>query len=113
MGDGNGRRLWWLCVYDPSTGCATRPVGVVGVDGTDRWLSWLPHEPGAALWTQRVGPVADVAAVRVERWARLADGIVLGLVAIDDSPAAVDLAGAVEAAADIALAVAVTRRRAG
>lgn len=110
---GDERRLWWLTVYDPTTGCATRVVGVVGVDGCDRWLSWLPHEPCARLWTDRAGPIADITAVRPDRWAQLADGIVLGLVPIDDPPAAVDLAGSVEAAADVAIAASVTRRRAG
>ena len=108
------RRLWWLTVYDPETGIATRVVGVVGVEDRDRHLSWMPHDDGAARWANAIDNVADFAdivAVDVEAATVVADGIVLGFVAMDVPPVSPDLAGAVEAAVDRALTVAIENGR--
>lgn len=107
------RRLWWLTVYDPTTGCATNVVGVVGVQGPSRWLSWLPHHPDAWMWHDRLGPTADIIAVQPDAWAAVTDGVTLGLVEMANPPDAADLAGAVETAVDDALAADITRARVG
>ena len=100
------RRLWWLTVYDPDTGIATRVVGVVGAEGDQRHLSWMPLDDDAALWAEALNPVAgfgDIMAVDVDAAVEVADGIVLGFVEVDEIPTSPDLAGAVEAAVDHAL----------
>jgi hypothetical protein len=106
------RRLWWLTVYEPTTGCATRVVGVAGADAAGRYLSWLPHEDDVRLWLERLGPLTAVTAVHPDRWAELADGVVVGMIPIDEPPETGDLAGSVEAAVDGALVAAITTQRA-
>lgn len=102
------RSLWWLTVYDPETGLATRVVGVVGTEGTDRCLAWMPLEPAIGIWAQAladadVADLANLVAVDVAAAVDLADGVIVGLVEIDDPPPSVDLAGAVAAAIDRAV----------
>ncbi len=115
-----GRRLWWLTVYDPETGIATRIVGVVGTEPAERYLSWMPLDDGAARWADAIGNVTAIdnvddftgmVAVDVDAAAAVADGILLGFVAITDPPASPDLAGAVEAAIDLALGASIETRR--
>lgn len=108
------RRLWWLTVYDPETGIATRIVGVVGIEDGDRHLSWMPLEDDAARWADAIDNVddfADMIAVDVDAATTVADGIVLGFVAMDVPPSSPDLAGAVEAAVDLALTATIENGR--
>lgn len=114
------RRLWWLTVYDPETGIATRIVGVVGTEPGDRHLSWMPLDDGAARWADAIHNVNaidnvddfdNMVAVDIDAAATVADGIILGFVAIADPPASPDLAGAVEAAIDLALGASIETRR--
>lgn len=107
--DNPDRRLWWLTVYDPTTGCATRVVGVVGVDHTGRYVSWMPHDPGVASWWGRIHWLTDLTAAAVDG-STTVNGISIGMVAIEPPPPAVDLAGAVEAALDHALTAASATR---
>ncbi len=100
------RRLWWLTVYDPHTGIATRVVGVVGTQGHQRHLSWMPLSDDAAVWARVLVSdtgARDAMAVDVDAAISVADGIVLGFVEVDDPPPSADLIGAVEAAIDRAL----------
>lgn len=100
----SGRRLWWLAVYDPTTGLATRVVGVLGVQGTRRYVSWVPYELAADFWKRRLAvDEAPVGAV-VDAWAQACDGISWALLPISSLPASPDLAGTVEAALDAVLA---------
>jgi hypothetical protein len=105
------RHLWWLTVYDPQTGIATRIVAVVGAEGTARHLSWMPLDSAAAPWAQALNdstPDLDhMMAVLVDTATTVADGIVLGFIEVDNPPPATDLAGAVEAAIDQALTAAI------
>lgn len=103
------RKLWWLTVYDPTTGIATRVVGVVGTEGDHRHLSWMPLETDAADWAEVLapGPFDDIMAVDVDAAVDVADGIVLGFVEVDNVPTSPDLAGAVESALDRALIAAI------
>lgn len=99
------RQVWVLLVFDPTTGLATRPVGAVGMEG-DHWhVSWLPLEPAADPWRERLHSRSGQVAVpqRLAWWAEHANGVTAALAPIDPPPAAVDLVGAVEAAVDALL----------
>ena len=109
-----GRRLWWLTVYDPGTGIATRVVGVVGAEGTLRHLSWMPVDEAVTQWATAFdtsGVFVGIMAVDVDAAVTVADGIVLGFVEVEDLPSSGDLAGAVEAAVDRALSAAIEDTR--
>lgn len=98
------RRVWVLLAFDPATALATRPVGAAGVEA-DRWrVSWVPLDPAADQWQQRLHP--DVASTpvpeRLTWWAEHANGVTAALVAVAPPPAA-DLAQAVEAVVDVLL----------
>ena len=110
------RRLWWLTVYDPETGIATRVVGVVGTEGQDRHLSWMPLDDDAARWAAAlddamVDDFANMMAVDVDAATEIADGIVLGFVAVDNPPQSPDLVGAVEATLDRAITASIANGR--
>jgi hypothetical protein len=98
------RRVWVLLAFDPATGLATRPVGAAGVEA-DRWhVSWLPLEPAADPWRERLRPGGGAAITeRLAWWAEHANGITAGLAPIAPPPPSADLAGAVEAAVDTLL----------
>ena len=99
------RRVWVLLAHDAATGLATRPVGAAGVDG-ERWhLSWVPLEPAAADWRERLRPADGLAPmpVRLAWWAEHTGGITAGMAALDPPPDAADLVGAVEQAVDALL----------
>ena len=101
---GSSRQVWVLLAFDAATGLATRPVGAVGVEG-HRWhVSWLPLEPAADAWRQRLNPHTATASVpeRLAWWAQHTGSITAALAPIDP-PSAADLVGAVEAAADALL----------
>ena len=96
------RRAWALMAHDPATGAATLAVGVLGVDGADSVVSWVPLEHVAAAdWAARLGGVDP--AVAVDRWAAEANGIVWDLVELT-SPGTADLRGDAEALLDDFLA---------
>ena len=109
------RQLWWLTVYDPYTGIATRVVGVLGVDDLERHLSWMPLDDDTIHWAEALATsdaFADITTVVVDAAATIADGVVLGFVPIEDPPHSCDLVGAVEAAIDLALIASIERKRA-
>lgn len=92
------RRTWALIAYDAATGAATLPVAVLGVDGADSAVSWVPLEHAAgADWRTRLG-AADPAAA-VDGWLETANGVVWGLVELDP-PGTPDLRGDVEVLLD-------------
>lgn len=111
------RRLWWLTVYDAQTGIATRVVGVVGAEGPDRHLSWMPMETGVRQWAEalhtghEISDVEHMIAVDVDAATEIADGIMLGFIEVDDPPAAPNLADAVAAAVDRAISASIESAR--
>jgi hypothetical protein len=97
--------LWVLLVADQVTGAATRPVGVLGVAGDDHHVSWLPLEPRADVWQDRlVAPSEVPIAERVAFWAQQANGRSIDLAPLDPPPGGAGLHDAVEAAIDELLA---------
>jgi hypothetical protein len=98
----SGRRVWVLLAFDPETGLATRPVGAAGFEG-ERWhVSWVPLEPAADGWRERLRPESGRVTVpeRLTWWAEHSNGVTVGLALVDPPPDAADLAGAVEAVVD-------------
>lgn len=95
------RQLFWMGVFDPSTGLATRPVGAVGVQDGQWWVSWLPYVERVG-WRPRVAGLVEVSdpVSEIEGWMSACDGIGWALLAVEDPPPAVDLAGAVEGCVD-------------
>lgn len=91
--------LWYIAVYDPATGCASRIVGVVGVDRltSSRAVRFVPSDPGQSLWLQTldVDPFADLAAIEASAWAERANGTTFGVFEVPVVPDAADLEGAV------------------
>lgn len=97
--------LWVLLVGDPTTGAATRPVGVLGVAGEDCHVAWLPLEPATAPWRERLAAPSDVPiAEQVAFWAEHANGLTLDLTLIQLDAEAGGLRDAVEEAVDELLA---------
>lgn len=92
--------VYVLLTLDPATGVATHPVGAVGLVEGRHYLSWVPLDPAADSWRERLNPTAGAASVRdrVAYWLEHANGITLDIQPID--PHASDLPGAVEAAVD-------------
>jgi hypothetical protein len=98
----SGRRVWVLLAFDPETGLATRPVGAAGFEG-ERWhVSWMPLEPAADGWRERLRPESGRVTVpeRLRWWAEYANGVIVELALVDRPPDAADLAGEVEAVLD-------------
>lgn len=95
-------RLFVLTAHDPATGWASALVGVLGVDDRGHHLSWVPYQPGAEPWRQRVATTTVTMTDAVGEWVELADGISWDLVEIEASGR--DLHGDVEAAVDELLA---------
>ena len=96
------RRLWWLAIYDPETGLATRVVGVLGREASERYVSWIPFEPAADRWRElllRRGLLDE----DPDDWGAQVDGVAVALLEVDNVPDAADLAGAVEGLLDLAL----------
>lgn len=104
-------RLWWLTGHDPDTGASTRIVGVAGVAGPSRWVSFMPHADSVVLWRRMLDDFATAAAVGQLLTDREGAGSGLATIRIDTLPAAPDLAGRVEAALDAALSDAVAEAR--
>lgn len=101
--------LWVLLVGDPATGAATRPVGVLGATDTDHHVSWLPLEPAATPWRERLAaPSRLPMARRVAFWAEHANGLTLDLAPVEADPASGSLRDAVEGAVDDLLAALLT-----
>jgi len=87
-----------LLAHDPATGAATLPVALLGVDGAQSVVSWVPLEHAAgAGWRARLA-VADPAAA-VAGWVEGANGVVWDLVELT-APGTPDLRGDVEALLD-------------
>lgn len=111
------RRLWWLTVYDAETGIATRVVGVVGSEGTDRQLTWIPMETGVSQWADALNTGSGnsdaeyAPAVDVDAAIELADGIMLGFIEVDDPPAGATLADAVAVAVERAISASIESAR--
>ncbi len=97
------RRLYVLLGHDPQTGAATAITAVVGIEADDHCVSWVPHEPAAEPWRQRLGDTTVAMAEALDVWAQTADGISCDVVELEPigSP---DLQGDVEAALDEFLA---------
>lgn len=98
-----GRRLYVLLGHDPQTGAATTAVAVVGVVEADHCVSWVPYEPAAEPWRQRLGDTTAGLAEALEVWADNADGISCDVVELEPAGSP-DLRGDVEAALDELLA---------
>lgn len=98
-------RLWVLLAADAATGAATRPIGVLGVAGDDHHVSWVPLEPRADHWRDRLAAPSPVPmAERVVFWAQQANGRTIDLAPLEPSPADAGLREVVEAALDELLA---------
>ena len=93
------RRIWALLARDPRTGWASALAGVLGVEGDQHHLSWVPYAPAAEQWRARVTASTAPAATAVEEWAELADGVSWDLVELE-APGSPDLRGDVEFAFD-------------
>lgn len=99
-------RLWVLLAADPASGAATRPVGVLGVAGEAWHVSWLPLEPAAVVWQERLAVPSSVPMPeRVAFWTEYANGVTVDLAPFDTDPASDGLCDAVERAVDVLLAV--------
>lgn len=98
---GGTRHVWVLLAFDPSTGLATRPVGAAGTEQDATHVSWVPLEPAADAWRQRLHPDAGTAPVRdrLAWWAEHANGVTVALAEVDPPPATT-LPAAVEAVVD-------------
>jgi hypothetical protein len=99
----SARRLFVLMTHEPAAGAAVRPVGVLGLDDGECRISWLPYEPGAELWRERVTATEVPLARAVRRWLATADGISSDIVEVTP-PETDDLITAVEATVDLLLA---------
>ena len=98
-------RLWVLLAADPASGAATQPVGVLGVAGEVWHVSWLPLEPNAIAWQERLASPSRVPVPeRVAFWAESVNGVTVDLAPIDADPASDGLCDAVERAVDELLA---------
>ena len=99
----SARRLFVLMAHEPAAGAAVRPVGVLGLDDGESYVSWLPYEPGAESWRERVTATEIPLARAVQRWLATADGISSDIVEVTP-PEADDLITAVEATVDLLMA---------
>lgn len=99
----NARRLFVLMTHEPGAGAALRPVGVMGLDDGESHVSWLPYEPGAELWRERLTAATVPLARAIERWLVTADGISSDVIEVTP-PETEDLITAVEATVDLLLA---------
>jgi hypothetical protein len=95
----SGRRLYVLLGHDAATGAATATAAVVGVDGGHWVVSWMPYEPAAEPWRQRLGEVSVAVSDALEAWAEGADGVSFDVVELEPAGSP-DLRGDVEAALD-------------
>ncbi|MEX2621555.1 MAG: hypothetical protein WD250_15165 [Egibacteraceae bacterium] len=94
-------QLWVLLANDPTTGAATRPVGVLGVHGSHHHASWVPLEPAADIWRDRLNATSAVALDdRVEFWTENANGRTVDLAPLDAPADGMALRDAVETALD-------------
>lgn len=99
------RTLCLLLAADHATGAATLPVGVLGVDGDDHHASWVPLEPRADAWKDRLNAAAGITlAERIAFWSESANGLTLDLAQLDETTPDLPLHEAVEAALDAILA---------
>jgi len=89
------RRIWALLARDPRTGWASALAGVLGVEGDQQHLSWVPYAPAAEQWRERLAATTAPPASAAEEWAELADGLSWALVELE-APGSPDLRGDVE-----------------
>lgn len=99
------RNVFVLYAFDPTTGCASRPVGVVGTEmSVERTphahVSWIPLErSAAAMWRERVGlserPLYDV----IDEWLDAVNGVTSDMELVETEQTG-DLATVVEAVVD-------------
>ncbi len=62
------RQIWVLLGWSPEHGAAVTAVGVLGIDGTEGFVEWIPREHGAGrIWRERL--VGADPAMLVERMA--------------------------------------------
>lgn len=95
------RRLFVLLAYDPAAGWAAAPVGALGADDDGQTaVSFIPYEPRADGWRDRIASCPGPLGQAVEDWEGAADGISWGLVEWDAPAGAADLRGAVEGLVD-------------
>lgn len=97
------RRLFVLLGHDPATGAATAVAAVAGVEADRLAVSWMPYEPAAEPWRQRLGATTVTPAEALAVWALAADGISWDVAELE-SAGSPDLRGDVEAALDELLA---------
>lgn len=95
------RRVFVLLVHDAETGLATRPVGVLGLEGGRYYRSLVAYS-GAEPWRERLALVSTPMAEAVEEWLA-GGGVALDLAEVP-APAAPDLSGSVELVVDELLA---------
>lgn len=88
---------------DPAAGVAVRPVGVLGLDDGESFVSWVPYEPGAEPWRERLAATTVPIVRAIDRWLATADGISSDIVEVTP-PETDDLITAVEATVDLLLA---------
>lgn len=99
----SGRRLFVLMTHEPGAGAAVRPVGVLGLDDGESFVSWVPYESGAELWRERLTATTVPLVRAIDRWIATADGISSDIVEVTP-PETDDLITAVEATVDLLLA---------
>ncbi|MGH3452519.1 MAG: hypothetical protein ACRDQW_17820 [Haloechinothrix sp.] len=63
------RRVYVLMTHEPAAGAAVRPVGVLGLEDGESYVSWMPYEPGAELWRERLTATLVPVDRAVRRWA--------------------------------------------
>lgn len=98
-----GRRIFVLLGRDRGTGLAVRPAGVLGFEPEGFHVSFVPYEPAAEAWRDRVLTASAPVAEAVDRWLEFADGVTFDLLEVS-GPSPSDLRTAVESVMDELLA---------
>lgn len=111
-----GRRLFVLMGHEASTGAATAPWGVLGIEGPGPERTWasclsrLPWTEDSGQWQKRLAGLADVGRTItpevIDYWAETANGLVWEIEELEaaDIPRVAGLCHAVEAFVDHLLA---------
>jgi hypothetical protein len=101
----NARRVFLLLGHDPAVGLAVRPAGVLGLEPDGFHASFIPYEPAADSWRDRILMASVSPAEAVEEWLGTADGVAFDILEMPPPDGAPDLRTAVESVVDGLLAL--------